>query len=41
MHSQSINNVILKNLCKIKQQTHTNKKRLDINLVQLLWFDLD
>jgi hypothetical protein len=41
MHSQPINSVILKNLCQVKQETHMNKKMLDINLVQLLWLNLD
>jgi hypothetical protein len=41
MRSQSINNSTLKNLCQVKQETHVNKKRLNINLVQLLWLDLD
>jgi hypothetical protein len=41
MHSQPINSAILKNLCQVEQETHMNKKRLDINLVQLLCLDLD
>jgi hypothetical protein len=41
MRSQSINSSTLKNLCQVKQETHVNKKRLNINLVQLLWLDLD
>jgi hypothetical protein len=41
MHSQPINSSTLKNLCQVKQETHVNKKRLNINLVQLLWLDLD
>jgi hypothetical protein len=41
MYSQPINSSILKNLCQVKQETPLNKKRLNINLVQLLWFDLD
>jgi predicted DNA-binding protein (MmcQ/YjbR family) len=41
MHSQPINSAILKNLCQVKRETHMNKKRLDIYLVQLLWLDLD
>jgi predicted DNA-binding protein (MmcQ/YjbR family) len=41
MHSQPINSAILKNLCQVKKETHMNKKRLDIYLVQLLWLDLD
>jgi hypothetical protein len=40
MHSQLINSSTLKNLCQVKQETHVNKKRLNINLVQLLWLDL-
>jgi hypothetical protein len=41
MQSQPINSSTLKNLCQVKQETHVNKKRLNINLVQLLWLDLD
>jgi hypothetical protein len=41
MHSQPINNFILKNLCQVKQETHMNKNKLNINLVHHLWFDLD
>jgi hypothetical protein len=41
MHSQPINSDISKNLCQVKQETHVNNKRLNINLVQLLWLDLD
>jgi hypothetical protein len=40
MHSQPINSSILKNLCKVKQWTLMNKKKLNI-LVQHLWLDLD
>jgi hypothetical protein len=40
MHNQPLNNSILKNLCQVKQETHMNKK-LNINLVQPLWLDLD
>jgi hypothetical protein len=40
MHSQSINSSILKNLCKVKQWTLMNKKKLNIP-VQHLWLDLD
>jgi hypothetical protein len=40
VHSQPINNFILKNLCQVKQETHMNKK-LNINLVHHLWLDLD
>jgi hypothetical protein len=41
MHSQQINSSILKNLCQVKQETHMNKKKMDINLVQHLWLELD
>jgi hypothetical protein len=41
MHSQPINTSILKNLCQVKQETHMNKKKLNINLVQHLWLDLN
>jgi hypothetical protein len=41
MHSQAINSSTLKSLCQVKQETHVNKKRLNINLIQLLWLDLD
>jgi hypothetical protein len=41
MHSQPINSSTLKNLCQVKQETHVNKMMLNINLVQLLWLDLD
>jgi uncharacterized protein (DUF2225 family) len=41
MHSQQINSFILKNLCQVKQETHMNKKKMDINLVQHLWLELD
>jgi hypothetical protein len=37
MHSQPINSSILKNLCQVKQETHMNKKMMNINLVQHLW----
>jgi hypothetical protein len=37
MHSQPINSFILKNLCQVKQETHMNKKKMNINLVQHLW----
>jgi hypothetical protein len=36
MHSQPINSFILKNLCQVKQETHMNKKNMNINLVQHL-----
>jgi hypothetical protein len=32
---------ILKNLCQVKQEQYMNKKKLNINLVHHLWFDLD
>jgi hypothetical protein len=41
MYSQSINSFILKNLCQVKQETHMNKKKLNINLVQYLCLDLN
>jgi hypothetical protein len=41
MLSQLINSSILKNQYQIKQGTHMNKKKLNINLVQHLWFDLN
>jgi hypothetical protein len=41
MHSQPMNSSILKNLCQVKQRTLMNKKKLDINLVQHLWLDLN
>jgi hypothetical protein len=41
MNSQPINTSILKNLCQVKQETHMNKKKLNINLVQHLWLDLN
>jgi hypothetical protein len=41
MHSQPIYSSILKNSCQVKQETHMNKKKLNINLVQHLWLDLN
>jgi hypothetical protein len=41
MHSQPINSSILKNLCQVKKETHMNKKKMNINLVQHLWLDLN
>jgi hypothetical protein len=41
MHSQPINIFILKNLCQVKQETHMNKKMMNINLVQYLWLNLN
>jgi hypothetical protein len=32
---------ILKNQYQVKQRTHMNKKKLNINLVQDLWLDLN
>jgi predicted DNA-binding protein (MmcQ/YjbR family) len=40
MLSQPINSSILKSQYQVKQGTHMNKK-LNINLVQHLWFDLN
>jgi hypothetical protein len=40
MYSQATNNSILKNVCQAKQEKHMNKK-LNINLVQQLWLDLN
>jgi hypothetical protein len=41
VHSKPINNFILKNLYQVMQETHMNKKKLNINLVHHLWLDLD
>jgi hypothetical protein len=41
MFSQPINSFILKNQYQVKQRTHMNKKKLNINLVQYLWLDLN
>jgi hypothetical protein len=41
VHNQPINSFILKNLCQVKQETHINKKNLNINLVHHLLIDLD
>jgi hypothetical protein len=41
MLSQPINSSILKNKYQVKQETHMNKKKLYINLVQYLWLDLN
>jgi hypothetical protein len=41
MHSQPINSAILKIPCQLKQETYINKKKLNINLVQHLWLDLN
>jgi hypothetical protein len=40
MLSQLINSSILKNQYQVRQGTHMNKKKLNINLVQYLWLDL-
>jgi hypothetical protein len=40
MLSQPINSSILKNQYQVKQGTHMNMKKLNINLVQHLWLDL-
>jgi hypothetical protein len=41
MLSQLINSSILKNQYQVKQGTHINKKKLNINLVQHLWLDFN
>jgi hypothetical protein len=41
MLSQPINSSILKNRYQVKQGTHMNKKKLNINLVKHLWLDLN
>jgi hypothetical protein len=41
MLSQPINSFILKNQYQVKQETHMNKKKLNIKLVQHLWLDLN
>jgi hypothetical protein len=41
MPSQPINSSILKNRYQVKQGTHMNKKKLNMNLVQHLWLDLN
>jgi hypothetical protein len=41
MLSQPINSSILKNQYQVKQETHINKKKLNIKLVQHLWLDLN
>jgi hypothetical protein len=41
MHTQPMNSSILKNLCQAKQGILMNKNKLNINLVQHLWLDLD
>jgi hypothetical protein len=41
MHSQPMNSSILNNLCQVKEGILMNKNKLNINLVQHLWLDLD
>jgi hypothetical protein len=41
MLSQPINSSILKNQYQVKQGTHMNKNKFNINLVQHLWLDLN
>jgi hypothetical protein len=41
MFSQLMNSSILKNLCQVKQKTNMNKNKLNTNLVQHLWLDLN
>jgi hypothetical protein len=41
MLSQPMNSSILKIICQVKQETHMNKKKLNINLVQHLWLDFN
>jgi hypothetical protein len=41
MLSQPINSSILKNQYQVKQGTHMHKKKLNINLIQHLWLDLN
>jgi hypothetical protein len=41
MHSQLMNSSILKNLCQVKHGILMNKNKLNINLVQHLWLDLE
>jgi hypothetical protein len=41
MFSQPINDFILKKQYQVKQETHMNKKKLNINMVQHLRFDLN
>jgi hypothetical protein len=41
MHSQPMNSSILKNLYQVKQEILMNNNKLNINLVQHLWLDLD
>jgi hypothetical protein len=40
MYSQLVNSFILKNLCQVKQETHMNEKKLNVNLIKQLWLDL-
>jgi hypothetical protein len=41
IYSQVTNSYILKNIYQAKQEKHMNKKKLNINLVQQLWLDLN
>jgi hypothetical protein len=41
MYSQSTNSSIVKNLCQAKKEKHMNKKKLNTNLVQHWWLDLN
>jgi hypothetical protein len=41
MLSQPINSYVLKNQYQVKEATHMNKKKLNINLVKHLWLDLN
>jgi hypothetical protein len=41
MYSKITNSSILKNLYQVKQETHMNKKKLNINLIQPLWLSLN
>jgi hypothetical protein len=41
MYSQETNSSTLKNLCQAKQEKYMDKKKLNINLVQQLWLDLN
>jgi hypothetical protein len=36
MYSQLVNSFILKNLCQVKQETHMNEKKLNVNLIKQL-----
>jgi hypothetical protein len=41
MLGQPINGSIFKNQYQVKQGTHMKKKKLNINLVQHMWLDLN